>query len=47
VVVVNDYLDGYVQALTNVLDELDVVDVGTISDFKRMIQEMIDDCGSE
>jgi len=42
-----DYLEGYLAALTNVLDEFDVVDVGTISDFKRMIQEMIDDCGSE
>ena len=46
-VVVNDYLEGYVQALRNVLDDIEVERVVTVSDIRRLIRNMIDDCGSE
>jgi len=47
VVVVNDYLEGYVQALRNVLDDIEVEKCETVSDVRRMIRHMIDDTGSE
>ena len=43
----NDYLEGYVQALRNVLDDIEVERVVTVSDIRRLIRHMIDDCGSE
>ena len=42
-----DYLDGYVRALTNVLDDIEVEKCETVSDVRRMIRQMIDDTGSE
>ena len=42
-----DYLDGYVQALTNVLDLIEVEKCETVADVRRMIRQMIDDEGSE
>ena len=47
VVVMGDYLEGYVQALTNVLHDIEVEKCETVSDVRRMIRAMIDDCGSE
>jgi len=47
VVVMGDYLDGYVQALTNVLDLIEVEKCETVADVRRMIRQMIDDEGSE
>ena len=46
-VVVNDYLEGYVQALKNVLDDIEVEKCDTVSEVRRMIRHMIDDCGIE
>ena len=45
--VMGDYLEGYVQALTNVLDLIEVEKCETVSDVRRMIRQMIDDEGSE
>ena len=42
-----DYLDGYVQALKNVLDDIEVEKCDTVSDIRRMIRQMIDDTDSE
>ena len=43
-----DYLEGYAQALTNVLEDFeDAVGVWTISDFRSHIKHMIDDTDSE
>jgi len=42
-----DYLEGYVQALTNVLDDIEFEKCETVADVRRMIRHMIDDCGSE
>ena len=45
--VMGDYLEGYLQALKNVLDDIEVEKCDTVSDVRRMIRHMIDDCGSE
>ena len=44
-----DYLEGYVQALKNVIDEMDRPpdECQSISEVRRMLRHMIDDCGSE
>jgi len=42
-----DYLEGYVQALKSVLDDIEVEKCETVSDVRRMIRQMIDDTGSE
>jgi len=42
-----DYLEGYVQALTNVLDDIEVEKCETVSEVRRLIRHMIDDTGSE
>jgi hypothetical protein len=47
VAVMGDYLEGYVQALTNVLDDIDVEKCETVSDVRRMIRQMLDDTDSE
>ena len=47
VVVMGDYLEGYVQALRNVLDDIEVEKCDTVSDVRRLIRHMIDDTGSE
>jgi len=46
-IIMGDYLEGYVQALTNVLDDIEVEKCETVSDVRRMIRQMIDDEGSE
>ena len=46
-VVVNDYLEGYVQALKNVLDDIEVEKCDTVADVRRMIRQMLDDTDSE
>ena len=43
----NDYLEGYVQALNNVLDDIEVEKCETVSDIRRLIRHMIDDTDSE
>jgi len=43
----SDYLEGYVQALTNVLDDIEVEKCETVADVRRMIRQMIDGEGSE
>jgi len=45
--VMSDYLEGYVQALTNVLDDIEVEKCETVADVRRMIRQMIDGEGSE
>jgi len=47
VAVVGDYLEGYVQALTNVLDDIDVEKCETVADVRRLIRQMLDDTDSE
>jgi hypothetical protein len=47
VVVMGDYLEGYVQALTNVLDDIDVEKCETVADVRRLIRQMLDDTDSE
>jgi hypothetical protein len=47
VAVMGDYLEGYVRALKNVLDDIEVEKCETVSDVRRMIWQMIDDTGSE
>ena len=45
----NDYLEGYVQALRDVIDEMDRPpdECQSIAEVRRMLRHMIDDCGSE
>jgi len=47
VAVMGDYLEGYVQALTNVLDDIDVEKCETVADVRRLIRQMLDDTDSE
>ena len=42
-----DYLEGYVQALTNVLDDIEVEKCEAVADVRRMIRQMLDDTDSE
>ena len=46
-VLMGGYLEGYVQALTNVLDDIEVEKCETVADVRRMIRHMIDDTDSE
>ena len=41
------YLEGYFQALTNVLDDIEVEKCETVADVRRLIRHMIEDTGSE
>jgi len=47
VVIMGDYLEGYVQALTNVLDDIEVEKCETVADVRRLIRQMLDDTDSE
>ena len=47
VAVMGDYLEGYVQALKNVLDDIEVEKCETVADVRRMIRQMLDDTDSE
>jgi len=47
VAVMGDYLEGYVQALSNVFDDIDVEKCETVADVRRMIRQMLDDTDSE
>jgi hypothetical protein len=47
VAVMGDYLEGYVQTLTNVLDDIEVEKCETVADVRRMIRQMLDDTDSE
>ena len=49
VVIMGDYLEGYVRALHDVLDEMDRPpdECQTISEVRRMLRQMIDETGSE
>jgi hypothetical protein len=47
VAVMGDYLEGYVQALTNVLDDIEVEKCETVADVRRIIRQMLDDTDSE
>jgi len=42
-----DYLEGYVDALTNVLNDIEVEGCETVSDVRRMIRAMMGDTESE
>jgi len=46
-IIMGDYLEGYVQALTNVLDDIEVEKCETVADVRRMIRAMIADTDSE
>ena len=46
-VVVNDYLEGYLAALDDVLTEIAVENPDSVNAVRYLIRHMIDDCGSE
>ena len=46
-VVVNDYLEGYLAALDDVLNEISVESPETLKIVLPLIRHMIDDCVSE
>ena len=46
-VVVNDYLEGYLAALDDVLTEIAVENPDSVNAVRHLIRHMIDDCVSE
>jgi hypothetical protein len=47
VVVVSDYIDGYLDALHGVMTEIEVEQPDSVNGVRYLIRHMIDDCGSE